>query len=551
MRKFVLFIIIIGIVLGILGFWFYQKNPFSKEILKLEIIGPDEAGFFEEIEYTVKYKNNGDVRLEEARLIFEFPENSLLEEGLSLRQEIEPEELGDIYPGEEKTLRFKGRLFGKEGDLKEAKVWMTYRPKDLSAFYDSETTFTTVIKSVAFTFDFDLSSKIEKGRDFKFSLNYFSNLDYPIAELGIKIEYPDGFEFLRSSPESLENNEWELPLLNKAEGGRIEIEGRLSGDIKDKRFFKAILGLWKDGEFIPLKEIDRAVEIVKPQLSIFQRVNGSDNYTAQPGDSLHYEVFFRNISDDPFSDLFLVVALDSDVFDLNSIRANSGKFTKGDNSIIWDWRDVSDLRYLDRGQEGKVDFWIDLKDGDTEDSTLKNSVLVSHVKEEFEIKISSKLDISQEVYFDDEVFGNSGPIPPKAGEITTYTVVWQVKNYYNDVKNVTVRAILPSWVDLTGDIFPRDEALKFTFDKVSREIVWRVGDMEAGKGVSGPAPMIAFKVVSTPTPSQIGKTASIIGEARIKGEDQWTDKITEGSASAVDTTLPDDSTVSSWQGIIE
>ena len=86
MRKFIFIIIILCIALGIAGFWYWQRNPYSKEILKLEILGPEEAAVSEEVEYTVKYKNNGNVRLEEPRLIFEFPEYTLLEEGLSEKE---------------------------------------------------------------------------------------------------------------------------------------------------------------------------------------------------------------------------------------------------------------------------------------------------------------------------------------------------------------------------------------------------------------------------------------------------------------------------------
>ena len=108
MKKFIIIIILVGLALGAAGFWYWQKNPYSKEILKIEIVGPAEAVISEEVEYTVKLKNNGNVRLEETRLVFEFPEHTLFEEGLSRRQEIGPEELGDIYPGDEKTFKFKG-----------------------------------------------------------------------------------------------------------------------------------------------------------------------------------------------------------------------------------------------------------------------------------------------------------------------------------------------------------------------------------------------------------------------------------------------------------
>lgn len=560
MKKFIFIIIILCIALGAAGFWYWQRNPYSKEILKLEILGSEEAAIFQEVEYTVKYKNNGNVRLEEPRLIFEFPEYTLLEEGLSRRQEIGPEELGDIYPGEEKTLQFKGRLFGKEGDIKTAKAWLSYRPKNLQARYESATTFTTEIKSVPLTFDFDLSSKIEAGRDFKFSLNYYSSLDYPLSNLGIKIEYPSGFEFLGSDPQGLAKTEWEVSLLNQAEGGRIEITGKLSGEVKEQKIFKATFGIWQEDEFVLLKEITRGVEITRPRLFVFQQINGQSQYIANPGDLLHYEIFFRNIGEEPFTDLFLVATLGGRGFDLETVKADSSQFKRGDNSIIWDWRDVPKLRFLGQGEEGKVEFWINLKDEweisspQEKNAILKNTVLISQIKEEFETKINSKLAISQRGYYQEEVFGNSGPIPPKVGETTTYTIIWQAKNYFNDVKNVKVKAVLPLNVRLTGKIFPEQESSKFAFDIQSREIIWMVRDnqvMETGTGVLNPAPNIAFQVALTPTSGQKGKVLPIIKEAIITGEDQWTESFIEGKTSAIDTTLPDDLTVSSGQGIVQ
>ncbi|MFH1451053.1 MAG: hypothetical protein ABIF89_00385, partial [bacterium] len=71
--KIVFIVVILIMALGIAGLWYYQRNTYSKESLKLEIIAPAEADLAEEIAYVVKYKNNGDIRLENSRLIFEYP----------------------------------------------------------------------------------------------------------------------------------------------------------------------------------------------------------------------------------------------------------------------------------------------------------------------------------------------------------------------------------------------------------------------------------------------------------------------------------------------
>jgi len=543
MRKSILFFLIIGLIIGISGFYYYQRQIFSKEVLKLEIFGKGEIGLAEEVEYLVKYKNNGNTRLEEARLIFEYPKNSVVEEN-SLRKEIP---LEDIYPGEEETLNFKARLFGSEGEAKVAKAWLSYRPKNLKARFEATTTFTTIIKSVPLTFEFDLPSRTESGEEIKLRLNYYSTLNYPLPGLRIKVNYPAGFEFLESKPNALEKTEWEIGILNRAEGGRIEISGILRGEVGESKIFQAELVSWQEGEFLSLKKTFRGIEIIKPSFYIFQQINRNPQYIANSGDLLNYEIFFKNIGQEIAENLFLIASLEGEVFDFDSVRVELGRFDKEERKIFWDYARVPELRKLLPMEEGKVKFWIKIKDefpSEMRNPAIKNIISLDGLREEFENKINSKLEISQKGFFQDEIFGNSGPIPPRAGETTTYTIIWQVKNNYNSVKNIRTRATLPNYMRLTGEIFPKEA--KFLFDSESREILWEVGDLEANQGQT-----LAFQIALTPTPEQRGQTPEIIGEAKITGEDTWTEAILEKTASAINTTLPDDLTMSERMGIVQ
>jgi len=552
MRKRTLFIIILAVIVGIAGFYYYQRNIYSKEILRLEILGQEETDLLEEIEYVVKYKNNGDTRLEEPELVFEYPEYSIPSDGTPLLITKTSQDLGGvIYPGEEKTFRFKARLLGKEGIVKEAKASLSYQPKNLKARYKSETTFTTVIKKVPLTFDFDLPTKADLGKNLRFRLNYFSNIDYPIPNLKVTVGYPSDFEFIESSPKALDNTEWNIGLLNKASGGRIEIVGRLKGEVGEEKVFQAKIGSWQNGEFVLLKEINRGVTINNPSIYISQQINGNPKYIASPGDMLHYQIFFKNVGYEQLTNLFLIAKLEGEAFDFSTLQSPNGEFRSGDNSIMFDWKENPNLQFLDPDQQGEVEFWVQLKkewlisDSQGKNPLIKNSIFLSQSKEEFVNKVSSKLEISQKGYFSDDVFGNSGSLPPKAGgEPTTYTIVWQAKNYYNNVNNVKVKAILPSTSELTGLIFPEEQSSKFTFDSQSREIVWSIGDLKISEGVSGTAaPNISFQVRFTPNSNQIGQSPEIIRGARIIGEDQWTNEIIEGLSPGINTALPDDKSI--------
>lgn len=552
-RKFTVFLILLAAGIGLAGFWSWKSNIYSKEVIKLEILGSEEATLAQEIEYIVKYKNNGNTRLEEPELIFEYPKYSLPvgEESQIVRKGAA--ELGDsIYPGEEKTLRFKARLLGKEGEAKIAKAALSYQPKNLKARYESSTTFTTVIKEAPITFEFDLPSKVESGEDFRFNINYFSNTDYLFTGLRIQVEYPFGFEFIESYPKSIEKIEWEIAVLNKSQGGRIEVAGRLSGEVGEAKIFKAKLGIWQDGEFILLKEATKGLEIIKPLIYLTQEINDNPRYVALPGDWLHYEIYFKNIGDEDLNNLFMINKLEGEAFDFQTLKSELGDYQSGDDSVIFDWRRVSKLQYLAPTEEGKVDFWVKLKDdlGNVKNPVLRNKIFISQVREEFVTKISSKIEITQKGYFQDEVFGNSGPLPPEPWQATTYTIIWQVKNYYSDVKEAKVKATLPEGVELTGKIFPEEEAQKFSFDSQSREIVWSLGDLERGIGLLKPSKSLAFQISFTPDESQRNQNPEIIGQVKITAEDSWTEMNLENSSPAINTTLPDDPTIDTEQGVV-
>lgn len=541
MNKNLLFLVLLLIVVaGFVSYWFYMEGMFSKEILRIEVLGPDSAKVGDEIEYTVKYKNSGNFVLEQVKLVFEMPDNSLTEDSKTRISQ----NLKDIYPGDEEFVKFKTRLLGKDGDLKVAKASLSYVPKNITAPYESDTTFTTKIESTAVTLDFDLPSKTEKGKDLQYSINYFSNIDYPLENLSIRVDRVPGFDFSSSIPSSLDGSEWKLDTLNKAQGGRITIKGKISADTNQNLTFNAKLGMRVNGNFIVIKESIIEVQVIQPLLFISQQVNGSANYVASPGETLHYQIFFRNIGSTPFNNLFMVAKLDGQALDMSTIQVQGGQVQ--DNMIVWDFRQTSQLVRVDVQQEGEVSFdvkvksnWVPLSQ-DSGSTAINDEVNISQITQKFTIKVNSGLTISQKAYYKSSDIVNSGSIPPKVGQDTTYTISWDIKNYFSDAKNVKVKAILPQSVNLTGQIFPQDESSKFSFDSVSREIVWSAGDILAGTGISGDPVSLYFQVSLKPIISQKGSLVQIIGEANITGENQLTNTKITANASAVNTSLPDD-----------
>ena len=523
----IIFSILVLIILALVGMLSWQRMSFSKEALKLEIIGSEKTAIGENVEYIVKFKNNGSIRLEKPELIFEYPEGSLLEDNNGRIKTINSDSLGgDIYPGEERTFKFSVRLLGKENDTKVAKASVSFQPKDLKTRSEVSTTFTTVLGNVPLDLVLDIPSKVGTGKATTLKISYSSNVDYTLKDLTCYVQYPSDFEFLYSQPKGLDNSQWDIPVLSEAGFGKIEISGILNGQSMEQKAFKARIGIWQNGEFILLKEVIKGVEIIAPSLYITQKINGSENYVANPGDQLHYEITFRNVGENNLDDLVLISRLEGDNLDLSSIRILEGKNQNGDNSILWDSSNVEELKSLEPGQVGKVEFWINIKpqwpmkSSSDKNPIIKNKVTLGQSRQDFLTKINSIITATQLIYFEDKYFDNSGPYPLEKDQKTYLAVEWKAFNNYNDLESVKMRTVLPESVTFEGKVYPTEADI--TFDENTSEVICNVGSLSAGTGVINDPKICAFQI--SVQPQIVKNDIFLLGSMQVSGIDQWTNK---------------------------
>ncbi len=254
-KLIIIFILILVIIAVLFGFWHLTTRNFSKEVLVLEIAGPKTATMGDEITYAVTYQNSGNFVLQFLKLTFDLPENSLTEDS----QMRVSQNLPDIYPGDKQVVQFKARLLGKQGDAKVARAMLSYVPKNLSVRYESNATFSTVVGAVGMTLDFNLPSSIKKGQEITYDIRYFSDIDYPLENVSMKVEPVNGFLIESAVPSSLDNIEWKLDVLQKGDSGKIIIKGLVSSDAGDALHFSARLGMWQDGVFAVIKDVGQDV----------------------------------------------------------------------------------------------------------------------------------------------------------------------------------------------------------------------------------------------------------------------------------------------------
>ena len=471
-RTILILSLIFLLFIGVMAFS-WQRMSFSKQILKVEILGPDRATVGDSIEYVVKVKNNGSVRLQNPELIWEYPDNSILDSGQAKIKTMSSGDLGgDIYPGEERTFKFDTRLLGKENDTKTAKASVSFQPENLKSRSEVSTTFTTILGSIPLALSIDVPDQAEGGKALTLKVNYSSNVAYPLQDLTCYVDYPGDFDFLYSQPQGLGNTQWDIPILNESGSGMIQISGILNGQSMAQKVFKARIGIWQDGSFIVLKEVVKGVQVVAPSVLITQTINNDPSYVATAGDQLHYQITFRNVGETALTNLTLIARLEGSGLNLSSIKAPEGTHQAGDNSIVWDGSQVPELKYLDPGQVGTVEYWVNIdpkwsmKTLADKNPIVRNRITISGASQDFLTKINSFLGASQSIYSGIKYFDNAGPYPLQTNQKTYLTVEWKASNYYNDVEGAKMTTVLPDNVTYEGKTYP--DGVNITYNGYER-----------------------------------------------------------------------------------
>ncbi len=533
LKKIVLILLGLTLIIGPLGYFFYQRNVFGQDKIRFEITAPDTVDAGEEIEYIVRYRNNSDTRLEEVVLTFEYPENSLpiekeedesvIKRGV-LRREVN---IGELNPGEEKTSVFKAILLGKEGSSFTTNASIRYVPKNLAARYESKREHIAVIGKVPISFDFQIPSTVDPDRENSFRLRFSSEVDYPLTDLEVRFIYPNGFRFIRSTPktETEGKNLWTWPVLNKGDDGTIDVDGVLLGDPGDAKIFSAVLGVYIEDTFIVLREASRGTAISRSNLLLDMQVNGRDDYVASPGELLHYEVFFRNIGKETMEELFLLVDLDKNTLNLNQIEPRDGRFQEDRGVIIWSHTFDYALLSLKENEEGRVEFWARVRGDLPYNPEIKVKASIERAEKTLATKVNTRLSLNQDVIRKGSPFEVIGPFPFRRGETSNYAVRWKIKNEFNDVRDVVVRTKLPEGARITGE--KTLENVLLSFNSSTREVVMDIENISAGETKE-----VFFEIEITPK-KDFKEEDIVLFETEVRAKDRRTESTISAVSGAV------------------
>lgn len=540
-------ILIVLAFLGVLAF-FYWSGIFNFEGVSVKIEGEKEIKSGDNLKWKVTVSNRNPKDIENASLVFNIPD--------AIREKVS---LGTIKSREERVLEFESVVFGGRGAELTAKAVLEYKPKDASAFFAKDSSFSFSIAQSPVTISLETPAEARAGQEISILVKYFSQSEFPVSDLFAKVDYPRGFEFKESNPSPSEgNNIWDVGNLEGGQDGQIEIRGVLEETGSVAESFKAAIGIKKDDSILSYDEAVSAIAPKSTLLSVEILPQGQEGpYKAVLGEEINVVLRWRNNLPEKVQDASLEVKTEDDKVDFSSIRVRNGFVSALSKKIVWNSSTYKDFSSVVPGASGVVSFSFKIKSNIVLNSSsphpkvvlnalLKPGKLVQGLEnsdisgdDEIEIPISSKIQFSARGLYFASTIPNSGPVPPKVGQETTYTIIWSLANPLNDIKNTVIKTSLPPYINFKEIFAPADANL--VFDKKTGTLEWKVGTIPAGTGFSRPAISLSFQVGLIPSENQVGTAPILVNSTDVSGLDSFTEVQLSAKDKEITTDLKGDS----------
>ena len=544
-------------------FIIFGGSAISGDNIAIDINGPFTIGGGEIMSLQIGVTNQNTIPIESATLIIEYPNGtqSADEEGRELYVERLP--LDVIASGEAVNIPVRAQVFGEENTEQTIHASVEYRVKGSNAtFFKKADPLVFKISSSPVVISVDAVKNIASGQETDIELTITSNSSEKVTDLLVKAEYPQGFDFTSSSPAPVSGqNIWTIDELEPEGSVTILIKGILLGSESEARNTHFLVGVPNERDSFTLASVFSVANhefVIEEQfLNVELSINGEEDGTAVGKSDAQSTIVVEitNTLEHTIYDGQVTLFLSGNMLSTTRIQTNEGHYDSNTKSVIWDVPSTLSLKQIVPGQSVRFTVSLYPEVGSlltpqlTVDAKVKARRLSESASQEeisgsvrSVLRLSGDVDLRSEVGYNVVGFNDSGPVPPVAEETTTYSITLMAEASTNDASNVAVNATVPSYVtwmdETTGDGI-------FAYNPSTRSLEWTVGSLDANERALG-----SFQVSILPSTSQIGKTPTLIGEQRLKAEDDFTDAVLRDSESALTTQMSLEAGYESDNGIV-
>ncbi len=559
------------------GYLLYQlysgEKPSDKNIeITFDVPVATTPGIPADIVIHINNKNH--VGLEYANLSLLYPSGTRIADSPDNDLSSEKKLFGVIPAEHAVEYHTKAIFLGEENTDKEIRALLEYRFQNINSVFTKEETRQVHLLASPINLSVDTLKEINAGQTIELNVSTLSNTVIPLRDVFIKIEYPLGFTFADAEPKpTFGNNVWRVGVVDPTGKFSVKIHGVLSGEDTEERVFHTSVGVGSDRTERDIatvySKVLSAVTLKRPFIGIGLMFGSKPaaQATAHFGENITGNIHWSNNLPTKIINAQIEVRLRGVALDRASVSAGDGGFYRSsDDTIFWDERGDANLSVIEAGSEGNVSFGFLPLPPVMGNQLLMNPTIIaevtvrgkrvseSGVPEEIKTVITQNVKVTSQAQFAARAvyyvgpFINTGPIPPRVEQETSYTIIWSVVNTSNNLTNAEVHGILPPYMKWAGSVSPGTESI--IYDHNTNQVVWSPGDIPAGTGVVKPPREVAFQVVLTPSVTQVGSQLSLMKSIGFSAVDAFTNEVFNITKSELTTALPTDPKIKVNQGFV-
>jgi hypothetical protein len=566
-KKFFIFSVVFFVLA--LGFACYiifsGGNTVSNDNIDMSVLSDASVAGGEPFPIQVEIVNRNSSPLELADLVVEYPQSS--SDNSSGGTGTIRTSLGTIPAGGTQDENIKIVLFGEQGSVQDLKISLEYRVEGSNAIFVKEEPYEVTISSTPINLSINAPDEANPNQEISLNVKATLNSTEPLSNVLLSADYPIGFEFESATPApSFGNNVWAFGSLSPGVVQNIEITGKMV-DVSDgeEKDFRVSSGSESDSDKSSIgtvfNSLEHKVMIKEPFVEADLYINGvyQSEYAASSSTPVSGEIRWANNLTTKVNDLQISAKFSGNAYDPTTVSATDGFFDSSDDTITWDKNTKEEFAEVNPGDSGSVLFsfsplalfsaaggLLSQPVVNIDVSVKGSNALEGNATQEIDnseskvVSIISDANLDAKALYYSGAFTNTGPIPPAVGQKTTYTVVWTLSNTSNNISNAQVHSTLPSWMSFVGSVSPSTEDL--TYDSLTNEIVWNVGEIPPGTGITTTGRSVSFQISFTPSLSQAGTAPVIINDAVLTGHDDFANVDITVNKNSLDTTLLEDPT---------
>ncbi len=499
--------------------------------------------------FIIKYANNDKNNIKETSLAISLPKDFVFVSA-SPRNIFDDNtntfEIGDLSTGANGQVEIKGIPFGNLESQQVLSYSFNYKKGNLSRNKLGSLVFP--VKDSVLSVDLVLPKEVYKDVTFNSKLliknNGKNNLD---KEIEVVIDGALDIKSLSEGKSNLNNNAITISEIKAGESIELNLESVTnlsegSLPLSLKTYIKL------EDKKILQTEKEKSISVQVPK---FTTIINTDKKVTKNGEAVKFTLHYANEEKQKIEKVNFDIRLDNTAFNIKNLKLK-GEYNKDKIKVIGNTISIDNLNENEKGSFD-IEIVLDRRKVDINQQVSLLALInykrgqnkLEHKAYSPKIKLISSFDVkSKGLYY--SLQGDQlgiGPLPPVVNVPTRYWVFWEIDNYGNELKDVSISAELPSnivWTDQKSLL-----AGKLRYAEISKRVVWTLDDVsqEGGKYKAG------FAVELVPNSDDKGKVIDLIKNVEYSAYDSFAEEKIKGNLENINTNLKYDN-LSAGKGVV-